>query len=223
MATLHNLSSSRLLKSLPYDAEVEYLESRGTPYIDTGLPATFDGIIAEIELYVFDNIDYDYSGTSTQFRLFYGGPRYDNGTSATTLTMYTALTYNASTQTHRFSLSLDGRSSTVINNFFDKKIKLIIDGINHRYSINGVSYSPTSLNWNTVKDGHLALFGREDSVINEAHCRIFSARFSDGGKVLRDFHPVRVNNEGFMYDKVTRKLFGNRRSTGLPFLVGPDV
>jgi len=223
MAVLHNLSSSRLLASLPYDAEVEYLESRGTPYIDVGLPATFDGIIAEMEVYVFDNIDYDYSGPSTQFRVFYGGPRYDNGTSAATLTMYTALTYKASTQTHRFALSLNSRSTTNTNNWFDKKIKLIIDGINHRYSINGNSYGATSLNWNTTKDGHLSLFGREDYVTNQAHCRIYSARFSDRVQVLRDFHPVRVNNEGFMFDKVTRKLFGNCRSTGLPFLIGPDV
>ena len=45
-------------------------------------------------------------------------------------------------------------------------------------------------------------------------------KLTKGTTVVLDMIPVRVGNVGYMYDKVSRKLFGNA-GTGY-FILGPD-
>lgn len=54
------------------------------------------------------------------------------------------------------------------------------------------------------------------SPISVSYCKIWN-----GDTLVRDFIPVRVGNIGYMYDKVSGKLFGNK-GTG-NFILGPDV
>ena len=50
--------------------------------------------------------------------------------------------------------------------------------------------------------------------------RIASAKMYDGTVLIRDFIPVRKGHVGYMYDKVSKRLFGNS-GTG-SFILGPD-
>ena len=67
--------------------------------------------------------------------------------------------------------------------------------------------------------GPLSFFAYADGRYN-ASCRIYSAYVSNGTNVA-DFIPVRVGSVGYMYDRVSGKLFGNA-GTG-DFVLGPDV
>ena len=42
----------------------------------------------------------------------------------------------------------------------------------------------------------------------------------DGSTLVRDFIPVRIGQTGYLFDKVSRQLFGNS-GTG-NFILGPD-
>ena len=59
------------------------------------------------------------------------------------------------------------------------------------------------------------------SSIAMAGARIYSWKCWVGGKLVFDGVPYRVGQTGYMYDRVTRKLFGNK-GTG-SFVLGPDV
>jgi hypothetical protein len=50
--------------------------------------------------------------------------------------------------------------------------------------------------------------------------RVYWAKITYNGTLVRDLIPVRVGNVGYMYDKVSGKLFGNA-GTG-NFILGPD-
>ena len=51
--------------------------------------------------------------------------------------------------------------------------------------------------------------------------KIASYKHIKNGQTVIDFIPVRVGNVGYMYDKVSRQLFGNN-GTG-NFILGPDI
>ena len=69
----------------------------------------------------------------------------------------------------------------------------------------------------------LPLFGRSiDGTIGSIFVgRIYSAQITDNTILARDLIPVRVGQVGYMYDRVSKKLFGNA-GTGA-FVLGPDV
>jgi hypothetical protein len=71
---------------------------------------------------------------------------------------------------------------------------------------------------------NIALFGTiHDGVFvtNEPFVgRIYYCQISQGVNLVRDFIPVRVGNVGYMYDKISGKLFENQ-GTG-NFILGPD-
>ena len=52
-------------------------------------------------------------------------------------------------------------------------------------------------------------------------CKIGSCKLYLNNVLVRDFIPVRVGTVGYMYDRVTRRLFGNS-GTGGAFVLGPD-
>lgn len=53
------------------------------------------------------------------------------------------------------------------------------------------------------------------------YSRIYSFRMNKGGEAVLNLIPVRIGDEGFMYDRVSGKLFGN--SGDGRFIIGPDI
>ena len=100
-----------------------------------------------------------------------------------------------------------------------KQYELSLFGTSRTYDFNGTvgelkEYEP-SLN----KDGRLILFCYLDTGF--IYSKIYSFRLDKGGIPQLDLIPVRVGDEGFMYDRVSGKLFGNA-GTGR-FILGPDI
>lgn len=209
---------------LPNEARrIEYLEGNKQPYINTGLPATLDGIIVDMDVYIEDDIDYEATTPTGVYKIFFGGPRYDDNGTSTSVTMYVALQYNRSTEQYSAVLALGGRSFAVRQNFFDQKINVKIDGINHTFSVNGITYTPpNTFNWSTTKQGNLCLFRRGDSTSGAAKSKFYRAKFSNSSGVLRDYIPVQVGDVGYLYDRVTKQFYGNAYTSGA-FICGTNL
>lgn len=185
--------------ALPYDAEIEYLESSGTQWIDTGVKLTDDmgfKIVFKSKLIttghpicgVFKN-----SGGNLC-------PRF--GAS------YLFVVYN---------------DSTYINTTFDKASTrdnntTILVNTAHTIFINNSNRGSFTRN-TQVNESNFLLFGANG---NSNHSSLmiyeFSLFSSDG--VIFDGIPVKKNGIGYMYDKVSGQLFGNS-GTG-NFILGND-
>lgn len=190
-------------KSLPYDAEIEYLESSSTQYIDTLVKIT-ETFKSEIYGYFvsnrwrFDNLlgctDDQTNGygipcaiyTNNRFYAQFGNATRIFGTSALTLTKVTT--------------SIENGSATID-----------CDGSTSSYSVG------TQIPTNT-----LYMFARNynGSPSGQANARIYYCKLWNNGVLARDFIPVRVGTTGYMYDKVSKQLFGNA-GTG-DFILGND-
>lgn len=109
-------------------------------------------------------------------------------------------------------------------------------GINYKEIQMGVKYNISLLrNYNLEVNGEV-IFGERAKIVSEPNIplrlfaslyeesldsRIYSFKWDKGDKTLLDLIPVRVGGEGFMYDKVSGKLFGNAGSGR--FVLGPDI
>ena len=196
-------------KRLPYDAEVEYLESTGTQWIDTGEvwqlgdtvrietaqtrvrdQAAF-GVSARI--YGFSNNTDSYSSNNRAF--FWGNSPYTGGSS-------TALPANYGTTRHVIAVNADTCN---------------VDGT----VISGSVTTTTSDSLHTIP-----LFCRvgnaATTTINKPYYgRIYWWKHYRSGTLVRDMIPVRVGSVGYMYDRVSGRLFGNA-GTGA-FTYGNDL
>lgn len=208
-----------MAKSLPYDAEIEYLESSGTQWIDTG--------IIQNSLNIEIGLQMQWVGSSVSlFESFFaymanndivprcGIHKYNDkwmfGTNTSMIT-----TKSIDKDVH--NILLTGDSSIQIE-------RLYLDGTTLK---SGNRITPTGISSNNIP---FYMFGRNrnGSTDNLATIRIMSCwykQFTDAGHTTItqefDYIPVRVGQVGYMYDKVSRRLFGNA-GTG-DFVLGPDL
>ena len=84
------------------------------------------------------------------------------------------------------------------------------------FSVDGTDFNVSDRQWGSSR----CYFPRNK--ISGYQIDYYYVKFWDNNNnLVRDFIPVRVGNTGYIYDRVTRKLFGNQ-GTG-SFLLGPDV
>lgn len=181
-------------RDLPYDAEVEYLLSSGTQYIDTLIQPNQD-LSVEIKWKNETNQTNKYlfgSGTSTSdcIRAFIGTSNY-----------------------WRFG---GGYKSFATNDTTERiaimdKTKVIMNGEEYNYGGTVGTFSSTK----TIK---LFAGATATSMIST---RIYYFKVSQNGTLILDLIPVRKDGVGYMYDRVSGTLFGND-GTG-DFVVGTDV
>ena len=198
-------------KALPYDAEVDYLESTGNQYIDTYFKGS-DVLDFEIDALV------SLGGDRTFF-----GARYNSDGN------YSRIYNLASPSQGRFGFGLDGSWNkwpqlgiVVGNRFWAKKTG------NTVIMSNGVSIEVNSEKFETPYE--IELFAMSTGTQNRhgqepLAGRIYSVSFSTYGTNIGDFIPVRFTNElgeteGAMFDRVSGQLFRNA-GTGA-FIIGPD-
>lgn len=190
---------SRRGPAVPYDAEVEYLESTGTQYIDTGVTVSNEvGIeidCSDIQLntwiaggrigYMNGAIGF-YRLSGGALRSCFGNEQYEGafGTARYTITLRDAAYSADGGIVHRFS------EQTFANNARIYIFNLCID-----------------------ESGNLSNIGMRG--------RMYGCRVYVGDDVIRDFIPVRAGTEGAMYDRVSGQLFRNS-GTGV-FGFGTDI
>lgn len=185
----------------PYDAEVEYLESTGTQWIDTGIAYNIDSIFS------FD-VDSEFTTSDTNEHLCTIGATKRIVFVGKYLTEYYVYCGNGT-------------------NFKDTIVPLSTHHIiviifpEALYTINGVKY-PTSYYFTDCNGMSLPLFARRYGFdpVNPCHAKVRHFAIYKDGINVRDLIPVRKNGIGYMYDKVSGQLFGNQ-GTG-QFIIGPD-
>lgn len=203
------------LNAVPYDAEVEYLESTGTQWIDTGVVATSDTHI---------NVrfsDYTVAGAW----LFGVRIAYQDGA----LGVYTVsnignnnwLRARGSLVSGSFTYTTIGVGVVTFDYnkaTFTATRELVPNPQTFTDTTGSFSSSPYTIYiWSVNLAGTLG---------NVASAKVYGVKIWDDGVLVRDFQPVRFTNEqgvseGAMYDKVSRQLFRNA-GTG-QFIIGPDV
>ena len=179
---------------LPYDAEVEYLESTGTQWIDTGyVLSASDRIVVQA---YFQTDDY----TGNKLLLGVSDPK---------LWITSGLC--------RFN----GENHASINNLCKHGAWNSISIDKDYCTCNGTA---VHMSEGTFLDNSLSLWlfsaNAASESLSKTNGRISSCKIYHSGVLVRDYIPVRVGMVGYMYDRVSGQLFGNQ-GTGA-FIIGPD-
>ena len=192
---------------LPYDAQIEYLQSSGTQYIDT-LVSQSSNIGALVRSYIAPGTSGDYCVIGIGSDSWRWGFSYYN-----------------SDQIQISGLSVAGATW---------QSYAITSGIVHDFSYNYANDKNAYLDGNLIRSsipygnlttGNIWMFGFNynggGTLWRGLKGRIYSCKMTSNGVLIRDMIPVRVGQVGYMYDKVSGTLFGNSGSGS--FTLGPDV
>ena len=205
------------ISELGYDAQVEYIESTGTQYIDSGLStvpntkvefaATFRAKPNEANVFgsyydtnsrLFVSTTYSESLSRFQVNSAVGSVNY--------ATSY-ILDYDVLAK-HTLSYEFNPPSS-------DYSVISIVDG---------TTKTNTSGRFSTGNSAKQLIFARTQSASSvhlPGRFRLHYMKIWHDGVLVRDFIPVRIGRVGYLYNKITKKLFFN--SGNGYFLVGPDI
>lgn len=215
MIAARQIAFGRGGKRKPYDAEIEYLESTGTQYIDLGLNSTIDKFC-----------DFDIVFRKTNVSNNVGDPGND-----------APLSYRYA-NTARYGIW--GRTSASdtngvlwvgVNN--TNSVQMPKDTEWHSVKLRNGQYieidgAQTPVASGTVrKNINLLLFAVVVSASGSSLFRVVSSEvasvkiWNTDGILIRDLIPVRKGNIGYMYDRVSGQLFGNQ-GTG-EFVLGDDL
>ena len=182
-------------KSLPYDAEIEYLESSGTQWIDTGVIPDSNTIVQFkfVNLNITGDVIIGYFTDDTNDWRFFN---------------HASACYFDTPNSERIA---DGNiyQNTLyeleLGNYY---VKNLDTGIN---IVSGNATSYTGISSITLNNYNNVSFSKN---------RWYYVKIYSGSVLVRDFIPVRIGQIGYMYDKVSCQLFGNA-GTG-SFILGLD-
>lgn len=216
--------------ALPYDAEVEYLESTGTQWIDTGYypdPVNFG---VEIDSIFINDLPGtrsangcwgpNWGGSNFIFSIngnFLGrlGCIYRNWRADQNNLIGIVRQYGVRSVVRAETLR-DGTASS-------HTVRLTQDGVSTDYEFNDVYPQKATATFIVF-----AIRGGSSGFrpVENAHFILYGLKILEFGNVVMDFIPVRFTNElgqseGAMYDRVSGRLFRNQ-GTGA-FLYGADV
>lgn len=193
-------------KSLPYDAEIEWLECNGGQYIENFYTenSITQVLVFAMELQATGDIIGNASSYQNGSKII--GIRDDNkhpfafykptGVRILLEDVYTTqniINFDAgfSKTSGKFSISVNGRTPVIGN------------------------YS------GLVSNESYTLFSRNNpTATSYLKGKFYYIKISEDGVLVKDCIPVRVGQVGYMYDKVSNQLFGNS-GTG-NFILGPD-
>lgn len=191
-----------------YDAELLYLESSGIQYINTNIiPNENTGLLIHAIHYT-DTYNDEYAigirndNTDTRWCIGHKDSKWYCGYG------------NVVNTTNKQNILMD-LSEIKLNYLNNTKLE-IINLINNRYYVDNLpelSFTPLY---------PIRIFGTSGIVANYAqfHGKIYKVQISQGNEIIFDFIPVRKNGVGYMFDTISKQLYGND-GTG-EFILGPD-
>lgn len=181
---------------LPYDAEIEYLQSSGTQYIRTAFKDDSNNYFYSCEVAPMQNTIMNFFGV----RL-----------SGTTDDSKNLLLFQAFASSNQYRFLTIGYNYELPDTLGISQV-----GVKRTFSYLPLSQARTPSNL------YIPLFGAD--IVGSMYLyssRIYWWRVNDAkGNILAEYIPVRVGSAGYMYDKVSGQLFGNA-GTGA-FILGPD-
>lgn len=195
------LGSTLVYEKPPYDAEIEYLQATGTQYINTGfIPDNTCG------MYVRANMVTKYSDEMPV------GVRQTSGDTRWWINFSAKIEICWNTYTGYVSPSINNWYE-VTNNYLNSRTG----------TINGTTYrtSYPTLAATFTRSAYVFAANYAGSLSLPFYGKISNVKFSRGTEVAMDLIPVRVGQVGYMYDKVSKQLFGNVGSGS--FTLGTDV
>lgn len=222
-------------KRLPYDAEVEYLESTGTQYIDTGY------VMKSLTKY---KIDFSCTSSSSASKMLFGmySLRSADGTIRAQKDNFAANCLGswagANASLYIYSYPIDTSSSpfpgnpqTFLCNITQKVGETnTVEYDGGRVLFNGIEVlNAPSVMPDNIFNIPAYLFA---AAVRQANTSVQAGYYYEG-KIMsveiwdeqynkvRDLISVRVGSVGYMYDRVSEQLFGNQ-GTGA-FIIGPDA
>lgn len=201
-------------RRLPYDAAVEYLQSTGTQYFDLGL---YNTPVRRWEI--------DFASTKRPGETFQSLIGVQGGGGIGRVSCIIIGTNTSA----RFTLANISAYSIRDEDIAFASVAAAND--RHVYAVDSQSFS-ASLDSATIRGSAVAnlvsflpvyILARntDGTVTNFASGRLYGMKVSDAGTPVADCIPVRVGSVGYMYDRVSGRLFGNA-GTG-SFIVGPDI
>lgn len=187
--------------------EIEYLESTGTQYIDTGVGLSAD-CVAEI------TAQFLAVGSSMQVMAGSMSSTRNSG-------IIIALPSSGNLYCSVGDYTQTATSTAAKTDKHDFKIERLTAYNNQRLTVDGSTTTGAS-NSGRISTASAYLFAMNYSMaVNYSVGRIWSYKLTKSGSVVFDAIPVRVGQVGYMYDRVSGQLFGNL-GTG-NFTLGPDV
>ena len=177
--------------------ELEYLESTGTQYINTGIIPT-QNTRTKIAFLLTNNIQGQYAGMMGYQNVNGGGS-----------SNYRLVNIPGS------SLQFNGGSSYIGAENTERYKYYVADCSMNNFIVNGISHSSSGQTWGTAS-GPIYLFGRysneSSGVLSSTLCsaRLYYCKIYENNVLVRDFIPVLDdNNIPCLYDKITYKCFYN--------------
>lgn len=196
--------------SLPYDAEVEYLEFNGMQYVDSGILDSLEGHIYRV----------DFSITSfNSISMIFAGINRDSAYTEACRVLTNGTLQSRSIPFGFFSseINLDKKYSLILNNgaFLDGEK---IGSWNQDSSTSSIESSRPIIGSGLDTNGV--------TPFRPAYMKLYGFELKDrNGLPLRDYSMIRFTNEngvseGAMYDRVSGQLFRNAGQGS--FVIGPD-
>ena len=193
-------------KRLPYDAEVEYLAATGTQWINSGVDAwgdiEFEVLVDFSDYYPTSSSSYGicgaYVGTGGK-QIYAAANNYSNKRYVGGRDGFSFPSFGVDTFHGRVDLIRVLKTGAYINDAVWRA------GTTSNVNENGYTFMIFSV----------AGYSGYNLVGAIRSCKIWKS-----GVLVRDFIPVRKGTVGYLYDRVTGKLFGNA-GTG-DFVLGPD-
>lgn len=212
------------LHEMPYDTQVEYLQSDGSAFIDTGIIPTLKYSVY-LEFKWPSGFQTTTDSSATLFGAFYGwnSKCFMVCINRQNPNIWTMLG-NGSNAKSSAATYLDGLLNAWHTLKFTEGLTLIDDTATNNNSfrtyINNSSAQPVNKCFvfkPSLGDNYSDTFGTG----TQKQIRSFKM-FDESKNIVMDLIPVRVGQVGYMYDKVSRALFGNANSTGA-FTFGFDI
>lgn len=197
-------------KRLPYDAEVEYLETDRYAFVNTGITPSNDvGFIVNFMCGGLNRANHIIGATDGVYRM----ELFVRTTNADTVNM--AVYFGGEADHTSDGTAWYMRRASVAVNYLNSRITEI-DGT----YLSSLGSFPTTID----RPIYLLGYNSNGAATVSRELRMYWAKISFGSSLVRDFIPVRVgssaNAVGYMYDRVSGALFGNA-GTGA-FIIGPD-
>lgn len=205
---------------LPYDEEVEYIESTGSEYLDTGITIT-----GNFEM----TLVFALTGTNAQYRKLCG-----LGNDATGRYQYCKIQClgtsnsevgfaNGDTDFREKNFLLDSeieRHTAVIRQIDDQTTEVMLDGvtatINNSVTASRISSGKlfiAAMNYCLNSSGS----GRTSTPVAFTMMRIYAFTFKQNGQNIASMKPVKKDGGGYMFDELSATMIGSG-----DFLPGPQ-
>lgn len=180
--------------TVPYDSKVEYIQGDGNSYIDTGI--NLRQVSVATYVVSFSQIP---SGTCVVF-----GCYYDQSSTARNQAAYISNgKWNGANTSYTTTTG-------------------VTDGAN---VVNNTTYTITATQKSAkATDATMYFFARNNdggSFLPTPYMKAYSLQITQGGVLVRDFIPVRKEQVGYLYDRVSNTLFSNMG--GGTFSFGQDI